>query len=198
MDTVAKFFLRAKHWQIFLLVFGIFFVGMIAISIASVAFLPASPEEIFDRVAILDGILTVLFMVFFIGWLWSMGTFLTSIVNPPLRLRMVFFRFALLYPLLYMPAFIAVFNQLTTAPWLFAIIFPLHLLAVYCMFYLLYFVSKSLALAEKSKPVSFYDYSGPFFLLWFFPIGVWIIQPRVNRLYEARGNPEPASGDTVV
>jgi hypothetical protein len=31
--------------------------------------------------------------------------------------------------------------------------------------------------------VSFYDFSGPFFLLWFFPIGIWIIQPRINRLF---------------
>lgn len=60
-----------------------------------------------------------------------------------------------------------------------------------CMFYLLYFVSKSLVLAETSKPASFYDYAGPFFLLWFFPIGIWIVQPKVNRLYSERQNTEP-------
>ena len=29
---------------------------------------------------------------------------------------------------------------------------------------------------------SFYDYAGAFFLLWFFPLGIWILQPRVNAL----------------
>ncbi len=51
------------------------------------------------------------------------------------------------------------------------------------MFYDLYFVSKNLVLAETSKSASFYDYAGPFFLIWFFPVGVWFIQPRINRLY---------------
>lgn len=63
---------------------------------------------------------------------------------------------------------------------------PFHLFAMVCMFYDLYFVSKSLVLAETSKPVSFYDYAGPFFLLWFFPLGIWVIQSRINRLYESR------------
>jgi len=50
----------------------------------------------------------------------------------------------------------------------------------------IYFVSKSLVLAETGRPAVFYDYAGPFFLVWFFPIGVWIVQPRINRLYERK------------
>jgi hypothetical protein len=30
-----------------------------------------------------------------------------------------------------------------------------------------------------------------FFLIWFFPIGVWIIQPRINRLYAVKKNADP-------
>jgi|HubBroStandDraft_2_1064218.scaffolds.fasta_scaffold26755_3 hypothetical protein len=66
---------------------------------------------------------------------------------------------------------------------LLSLIFPLHFLAMFCLFYLLYFVSKSLVLAETCKPASFNDYAGPFFLIWFFPIGIWFIQPRINRQY---------------
>lgn len=81
---------------------------------------------------------------------------------------------------------------------LLGIIFPLHFFAMYCMFYLLYFVSKSLTLAESGKPASFYDDSGPFFLLWFFPIGIWIAQPRINRLYERHSTAEVASANSIV
>jgi hypothetical protein len=28
----------------------------------------------------------------------------------------------------------------------------------------------------------FSDYSGEFFLIWFSPIGYWILQPRLNKL----------------
>jgi hypothetical protein len=58
-----------------------------------------------------------------------------------------------------------------------------YIIPIICLIYILYFDSKSLALAERNESVSFYDYVGPFFLLWFFPIGIWIIQPKINRLY---------------
>jgi hypothetical protein len=51
------------------------------------------------------------------------------------------------------------------------------------LFCLLYSVSKNLVLAETRKPASFYEYAGPFVLLWFLPVGVWLVQPKVNRLY---------------
>ncbi len=88
----------------------------------------------------------------------------------------------------------ALFQSTTTNPALLAIIFPLHSLAVFCMFYDLYFVCKSLVLAETSRPVSFYDYAGPFFLIWFFPIGIWFTQPRVNRLYAERKKTRTTNG----
>jgi hypothetical protein len=75
-----------------------------------------------------------------------------------------------------------------SSPGLLGLILPLHLFAMVCMFYLSYFVAKSLVLAETSKPASFSDYAGPFFLLWFCPVGIWIVQPRVNRLYSGRKN----------
>jgi uncharacterized RDD family membrane protein YckC len=61
---------------------------------------------------------------------------------------------------------------------------------MFCMLYLLYFVSKNLVLAETRKPASFPDYAGPFFLIWFFPIGIWFTQPRINRLYERPPPPD--------
>ncbi len=54
---------------------------------------------------------------------------------------------------------------------------------MFCQFYSLYFVSKTQALAENARPVSLADYIGYFVGLWIFPVGVWIIQPRINRLY---------------
>jgi hypothetical protein len=64
---------------------------------------------------------------------------------------------------------------------------------MFCLFYCLRFVAKTLTLAETGKPASFYDYAGPFFLLWFYPVGIWIVQPRVNRLYMERSSVEPST-----
>jgi hypothetical protein len=142
-----------------------------------------SPADV-GRISPLIAIITGLFMGSFLGWFWSMGSFLSSIVQPALKLKMGFFRFALVYAAIYLPVFMALFQSLN--PTVFAVIMPFHFFAMYCIFYMLYFVSKSLVLVETGKSASFYDYAGPFFLIWFFPIGVWIIQPRINRLYAER------------
>lgn len=190
MRAVATFFLRAKHWQIFLLLFGVGYVGgTIALLVDMVT---ARTQEELLRVSLPFVFMMLLFMFCFVAWFWSMGSFLNSISEPTLRLRVRFFRFALLYPTVYIVIFFATFNA--TGPTLLALIFPLHLFAMFCLFYDLYFVSKSLALVEKGRLVSFYDYSGAFFLLWFFPLGVWFIQPRINRLYAERNNTEGVTG----
>jgi hypothetical protein len=190
MNVIARFFLRAKHWQIFLLLFGITILGDVAVISDSISETAQSPEA-FGKVGLLFGVVMVLFMFCFLAWLWSMGSFLNLIVQPTLRLKMGFFRFALIYPIVYLPVFMWLFQSISLDPGLFAVIFPLHFFAMFCMFYLLCFVSKSLVLAETSKSASFYDYAGPFFLIWFFPIGVWFTQPRINRLYEERSNVKP-------
>src|SRR6266705_2028722 len=177
MDMIANLFLRAKHWHIFLLLVGVGFIGDVALVAGSMSAPAQSPED-FGKLGLSFGIVMVLFMFCFLGWFWSMGSFLSSIVQPAL----------------YVFVFIALFQSSTTNPALLAIIFPLHFFAMFCIFYALYFVSKSLVLAETNKPVTFYDYAGPFFLIWFFPVGVWFIQPRINRLYAERKNIEPLTG----
>ncbi|MGB2678181.1 MAG: RDD family protein [Candidatus Acidiferrum sp.] len=179
MRAVTNFFLRAKHWHIFFLLFGIGYIGGAAALLLRLAH-ARSPEDLL-RVNLPFGVVMVLSMFCLVAWLWSMGSFLNSIGQPALRLRLGFFRFALLYPAVYIIVFLVLFG--ITKPALIAVIFPLHFFAMFCLFYDLYLVSKSLALIETGKPVSFPDYAGSFFLLWFFPIGVWFIQPRINRLY---------------
>jgi hypothetical protein len=69
------------------------------------------------------------------------------------------------------------------------IVIPFHFFAFFCQIYGWYFVSKAIALAEAARPASSGDYIGFFFCFWVFPVGVWIIQPRINRLYEANFAP---------
>ena len=38
--------------------------------------------------------------------------------------------------------------------------------------------------AELQKEVRFSDFAGEFFLIWLFPIGVWFVQPKVNKIME--------------
>ena len=178
--TPFRFFLTARHWQLFVLFMGVMFLAQFTGLFAAPTGI-SSPEEF--RKAILPLLApTALFISFLLAWFWSLGEFFWSLAPPSLRPSISRFRFSLVYPPLYIPVFFLLVTTSDPSQARVAIIFPLHLLGMYCMFYNLYFVAKTLKLAEVKTAVSFYDYSGAFFLLWFFPIGVWILQPRVNAL----------------
>ncbi len=186
MKTIEAFFLRAKHWQIFLLLFVVPTVAEFA-AIGFVSTNVRSWRDINGATLLFLGAM-FLYLLSFLCWYWSMGSFLASTVESELKLKQGFFRLALLYPLFYMPVFFWIVFSPGLGPA--AIIFPLHLFCMFCLFYGLYFVSKNLVMAETGKPASFYDYAGPFFLIWFYPIGIWFIQPRVNRLYAEKKRAE--------
>jgi hypothetical protein len=97
------------------------------------------------------------------------------------------FRFSILYSAIYALVFQLFFITAasgTNSGGAMSVIFPMHLLGMFCMFYALYFVAKNIATFEKGKEVKFSEFKGAFFMLWFFPIGIWYIQPRINRIYE--------------
>lgn len=183
-NSGLKFFLTARHWQIFLL-----FVGgtMLAQLIFLRQFQAATSLEEMQRVMRPFLAFTLVFAAAFLAWLWSLGEFLATVAPLGLRLSVRRFRLSLIYPIVYMPMFAALLlAQPDPIPGAFAIIFPLHVLAMYCMFYNLYFVAKSLRIAELQRAVMLKNYVGFFFCLWFYPVGIWIVQPRVNAMARSK------------
>ena len=65
-----------------------------------------------------------------------------------------------------------------------AVIVPLHLFSMFCIFYSLYFVAKTFKTVELQREVNFSDFAGEFFMIWFYPIGIWIVQPKINKMIE--------------
>jgi hypothetical protein len=59
-----------------------------------------------------------------------------------------------------------------------------HLLSMVCIFLGLRFAAKTMKSVELGRMAKFGDYAGEFFLIWFSPIGVWFLQPRLNKLTE--------------
>ena len=180
MKGITGFFLRAKHWQIFVLMWGAYFIGTMAL----VGSVPEGPVENPLKVGLFTEAAMLPFIACSMGWLWSMGFFLFSISEGSLKLNINYFRFAVIFPTLYLLAGLPFFlsrNHIVEN-----FIIPIHLLAMICFFYALYFVSKSLVMAEKGEVVTRNDYTLTLFLLFFSLIGIWLIQPRINRLYALR------------
>jgi hypothetical protein len=192
MNWIRNLFVRAKHWQIFLVFVATFAIGELPM-LGYLTSGPRSPEDSAEAFVVVE-IVTAVSALCYLLWLWSMGSFLNSLVLPALRPRIGFFSFTVIFTSIYVIGFIALFQSVS--PIAFAVIIPLLLLAAFCMFYNFYFVSKSLVIAETGKSATFNEYAGTFFLLWFYPIGIWFIQPRINRLYAKTQSAEPATGAT--
>ncbi len=181
MDFISSFFLRAKHWKIFVLLVSTYLLTQIVIAILFPSVSSSSANRL--KFALLAEASIVPFDLLFTGWLWSMGSLLYHLLKPTLRLNLTLFRVATIYTMFYFLIAIPLF--MSDNP---NIILPLHLIAMFFMFYILYFVSKSLVMKNKGRSVTIGEYVLYLFALGFAPFGVWLIQPRINQLYAEKLN----------
>ena len=57
----------------------------------------------------------------------------------------------------------------------------------YALFYFFAFPARVLKSIETGQEVPFKDCIGDFFLILFLPIGIWFLQPRINRVIQEQG-----------
>jgi len=184
-------FLKAKHWQIFVAVFGLPFL-------LDLILMPSFIES--DRPGYIDKYIPLIMILFaggLIGWLWSVAIGLQKKIPSGIKMKVRKFKILLIIPIAYISLMIILIStgfgglihngQEPSGAMIgtfFAIILPLHLLCMFGMFYSLYFVAKTFKTVELQREVTFSDFAGEFFMIWFFPIGIWIIQPQINKMIE--------------
>jgi hypothetical protein len=177
--------LHLKHWQLFGLVIGLpFIIEMVVMTYMTVS-------GSIGMLMILIPLLSIFVMSIFFGWLWAMGVHLHSMLPENVKMNLNTFKIFLIIPSVYIVLLmIFMFGIFSVNPEngeasmeIMPLIVPLHLFSMFCIFYCLYFVSKVLKAVEWQRPVTFSDYVGEFFLIWFFPLGIWFIQPRVNKMF---------------
>lgn len=67
------------------------------------------------------------------------------------------------------------------------IVSMLYLISGGFFLYWVFLNALTLKAAEKGREAGIRESADEFFLLWFFPIGIWFLQPRINRLVESGG-----------
>lgn len=197
-------FLKAKHWQLFVLMFGIPLIvqGISMVRLFKIFLLmeqngDVSPEIMFSSVSSLFGIMmigAVLISVVVLGWFWSIGIGLQTKIPDEIKMKTGLFKAALIFPAVYLLLFLGIFGfvfynieslvMIGASSQIIFMIFPLHFLAMIAMIYSLVFIAKTIKTAETQRRVEFGDYIGEFFMVWFLPIGIWILQPKINEIYE--------------
>jgi hypothetical protein len=200
-------FLKAKNWQLFLVLCGIPYIAQfVFMGSTIVSVLSQSQTGVSNTFPLMTffSILMFAFLIVFFGWFWSMGIGLQKKVPQDVSLKTTTFKIFFFVPLVYLMlisvAMLFSFNGIMDFENLdsnafaidpsvflrvFAIILPIHLFSMFCMFYMIYFIARTIKTIELKRKVVFEDYIAEFFLLWFFPIGIWILQPKINKMVEA-------------
>jgi hypothetical protein len=191
-------FLKAKHWQLFLLTFGIpiifqfILIGTIIAKIGNRT--NPDPSFMFNYMKFFP-IIMIIFIGVFFGWFWSVAIGLQSKVPDNVKMKVKKFKIFFFIPMAYM-LFFSIFIGVAISGIIksggepsggligsfIGIIIPLHLFSMFCIFYSLYFVAKTFKTVELQREVSFSDFAGEFFMIWFYPIGIWIVQPKINNM----------------
>ena len=197
----SHYFQKAKHWQLFLLMFGIpilsqmFVMGNMISQIGENN--PPDMSFMLKYFSLLPFIM-VLFLGTFFGWFWSIAIGLKHKIPQDIKMKTTKFKIFFFIPLVYILLFVTLLGisissivtgvnsgvqpDFENIGLFISIIFPLHFFSMFCIFYCLYFVAKTIRTIELQRECSFSDFAGEFFLIWFYPIGIWIIQPRINKI----------------
>lgn len=201
--TFTERILKTKHWHLFLLTFGIpviFQFIMIGTMLTSVGNgTEPDPSAMFFFFKVFPVLMIISAGTFF-GWFWSIAIGLQRKVPANVKMKTKKFKVFFFIPMTYilliligMGTVMSGFPDMVESGdtpgigrvgSMMGIIIPLHLFSMFCIFYSLYFVAKTLKTVELQRETTFSDFAGEFFMIWFYPIGIWIIQPKVNKMIE--------------
>jgi len=128
--------------------------------------------------------------------IYSLGNNLYKKLPPNHNLKLERFHIFLFFILVYTLACMIIFkggydiNQDTYQDygWGVYVLVPLHIFLIYCMFYILRFLAKAIATIEYNGNVLFGEYVGYIFLFFFFPIGIWIMHPKIRKILTSTEN----------
>lgn len=176
-----KRLLQLRHWQLFLISWGpltIFF-----------ALLLIRPTVIGETLLVWVILFPIVLMNSF-AWVWSIVKVLSPTISPDDRPNSKLFKICFWVPavyafyivgFLYFSFFVRKVQSLNAELEL-KVHIGLTIVSVMCIAYGLLFIAKTVRTAELRRNLTVFEYSPDFVLMVFAPIGLWIIQPRLNRL----------------
>jgi hypothetical protein len=226
MESKMNYFLKIKHWQLFLLLACTYLAFQIAGTTTVISsqdtikkmsertyFIFKTSTVISTQEITKEGAesltvipsqnitvkiskyspLVILFYLVLCGWFYSVVVNLNKKTPDTVMMNLTKFKCLFFIPIIcaflgYILSYFFLFNfvsnggQVNLAAFI-PIIIIFVLFQMFCSFYCIYFASKSLKTVELQRTVTFKDYVAEFFLFLFFPIGVWFIQPKINKIF---------------
>lgn len=111
-------------------------------------------------------------------WLFSIG--ITFSKESTSRFAIGLFKTGVIYSLIY--SLLVFYDASDTSEFFPLWQIPLHFIAVFFVFYLIFFVAKNLIQFEINHHFETKSFFLTFCAIWFFPIGIFFVQPRINQI----------------
>ena len=166
------FFLRMKNWELFLML-------VLPSAMTLMVGLPLEPLVV--------ATIGLFLMLVLLLWMYSIGSWSNRRLPEALRLNPLPFAAALAIPPIYLLMYIFLYIPLLadggpSKPPLWLL--PMHMLLMVALFYVLWYTARLLKSLQENEEADFLIFSSTFFLLFIFPLGIWLIQPSVKQLYD--------------
>lgn len=167
--------LKLKHWQMFLILCSTYIIGIVfELNIFSIGRVLALQISVYSA---------IISLILFFSWIMVIGIYLNKIPDNPYHFRTPVLILAVLCSMIgYIELNIERLEQEGLfAQNFFSMLLPLF--APFGIFYTFYNVPKSLKSIELGRKAMFSEWIIDALLLFTFPIGVWFIQPRLNKIF---------------
>ena len=170
-----KKILLLKHWQLFLLFY-------LVSGIPQIFFFEKIMNS--ERPQNLIALVSVPSYFVYSFWIYSIGIYIFRIKQEGLNLTR--FKISFFFLIIYFFFFLVLFafiklDTLFASAWAVGFVI-LHLIAIFCYLYCAYFIARLLNSIEQKKSVGINEILGDIFFILFFPLGVWFVQPRLNKI----------------
>ena len=159
-----KFILKLKHWQVFLI-----------LSLASITSNFEWVGQDFFNLAI-----NTFGVIIYFLWYFAVGLELTEHLPPRIELGRPMFIINAFVLTLSMLILIIVFNGEFSSNGFFGFVWVIYLM--YAIVQFIFFPARALKSVEQQAEVGFDQYFGYFLLMLFWPIGIWWIQSKLNKI----------------
>ena len=200
-------FLRTHHWQLFLFSFGVPFLMQLLGTTVAVSNLvtagssltaPAWPYYLSSA-----GSLTIGIVLY--GWMWSVGHGLQQRMPREFRRPTVGFGAVLLTlaglcaaSVAYRGDMLLIMDEERAFTLLFWTVLPLLVVWMISHLYCAAYIADLVLTAEQEREPDTHEWLQLSLLIWLFPVGIWIVQPRINRLARAEVCVEQAVTEIVL
>lgn len=179
-----RILLKLQHWQ----VVGLFIIAGYLSNINSRTAIIKHEHSI---VSVTNSPFSFVLMFLYFAWPWTVAENLYKKLLSGIKFNIVKFRVFILIPIIIFLVdnifdwFVPVktqANYFNTQIGLIVGIVSVFLMVIWFL-YCINFIAKELLSVELNRRVLWQDYSNTFFMLFFMPFGIWIIQPRINKIF---------------